>query len=568
MLATPDAGAYVLVDGNACLRSVLVSDSELRCEGIHAFASSAEIKVRVIQAPTLCTLDAQGRVTLEGTLGVLRRLQRIGLLVGGSTSDGRGFLATAASSSSQAMQAWHVSFDRPVRCVEASSTTGSVFAAGTFQSVTSFPDDTSSGIGTVGVGRHTRVGYILSAQAVAARQSAPLPSALEHGLDGAVTGMVKITLDVSSGSGASTQDSNIRKEWLMVVGSFTSAFHKSSRRRATATAGSTRSSSMVVKGAGLMLWGPPLDPLNSLTNEPEESSWQEVGGEGMPEGAMTAVAIFTGSVSRNGTSQEASTLIFVAGRFQSVGSSGSGMKYDARVHQEAGGLMVLDWRARQWGPLCGVVKRSSSTADASGSPGSAVETSQGCGVRGGDIVAISIVDDTLGAYEVVVGGTFSQAGGGGGAGGVQNTRAIALWNRGTWRSVGSFDGKGCVWALARLGTSLYVGGSFSSINGKPFDNLAMYSGGAWSEVGGGVEGTVFALAVAHAAFLLVGGEFSAAGTTLDRYGLPLANLVRWLPDQREWQSVVVARQSSSELSTPDITESLGAPGVVFVIRAD
>ena len=96
----------------------------------------------------------------------------------------------------------------------------------------------------------------------------------------------------------------------------------------------------------------------------------------------------------------------------------------------------------------------------------------------------------------------------------------------------------------------------------------MYSGGAWSEVGGGVEGTVFALAVAHAAFLLVGGEFSAAGTTLDRYGLPLANLVRWLPDQREWQSVVVARQSSSELSTPDITESLGAPGVVFVIRAD
>ena len=138
--------------------------------------------------------------------------------------------------------------------------------------------------------------------------------------------------------------------------------------------------------------------------------------------------------------------------------------------------MVLDWRARQWGPLCGVVKRSSSTADASGSQGqgSAVEKSQGCGVRGGDIVAISIVDDTLGAYEVVVGGTFSPAGGGGGAGGVQNTRAIALWNRGTWRSVGSFDGKGCVWALARLGTSLYVGGSFSSINGKPFDNLASW----------------------------------------------------------------------------------------------
>jgi hypothetical protein len=146
---------------------------------------------------------------------------------------------------------------------------------------------------------------------------------------------------------------------------------------------------------------------------------------------------------------------------------------------------------------------------------------------------------------VVVGGTFSQAGGGGGTWGVQNTRAIALWNRGTWRRVGSVDGKGCVWALARL-----------------------YSGGAWSEVGGGVEGTVFALAVAHAAFLLVGGEFTAAGRTLDRYGLPLVNLVRWLPDQREWQSVVVARQSSSELSTPDITERLGAPGVIFVIRAE
>ncbi len=209
-----------------------------------------------------------------------------------------------------------------------------------------------------------------------------------------------------------------------MVGSFTSAFHTSSRRRATATAGSTRSSSMVVKSAVLMLWGPPLDPLNSLNNEPEESSWQEMGGEGMPEGAMTAIAICTDSVSRNRTTQEASTLIFVTS-------------------------------------ICGVVKRSSSAADASGSPSSAVETSQGCLVQSGDIVAISIVDDTLGAYEVVVGGTFSQAGGGGGAGGVQNTRAIALWNRGTWRRVGSVDGKGCVGALALL-----------------------YSGGAWSELGG------------------------------------------------------------------------------------
>ena len=43
-------------------------------------------------------------------------------------------------------------------------------------------------------------------------------------------------------------------------------------------------------------------------------------------------------------------------------------------------------------------------------------------------------------------------------------------------------GQGSIWAFARIGRVLYAGGSFKSINGKPFENLASFVSGSWSEV--------------------------------------------------------------------------------------
>ena len=39
-----------------------------------------------------------------------------------------------------------------------------------------------------------------------------------------------------------------------------------------------------------------------------------------------------------------------------------------------------------------------------------------------------------------------------------------------------------MWAFARIGRVLYVGGSFTSINGEPYENLASFVSGIWSQV--------------------------------------------------------------------------------------
>lgn len=48
----PLPGTYVMVDGQACEESELISDSEVRCHGFLPFARSAEVKVRVLEPPS------------------------------------------------------------------------------------------------------------------------------------------------------------------------------------------------------------------------------------------------------------------------------------------------------------------------------------------------------------------------------------------------------------------------------------------------------------------------------------------------------------------------------------
>ena len=165
--------------------------------------------------------------------------------------------------------------------------------------------------------------------------------------------------------------------------------------------------------------------------------------------------------------------------------------------------------------------------------------------------------------EVVVGGTFTFAGSVR-DGGVPGTRALAAWSGRAWHSLGVFDPKASVRALARLGRVLYVGGSFTAINGHRYDNLARFVSGVWSNVGGGVRGTVFSLAalatsasLSQGASLLVGGDISAVGQrmegrsegdssyrwattrTADRHGYPIGNLVRWSEEEADWDSLLL-----------------------------
>ena len=549
MLAEPPAvGVYVLVAGQPCHTSVLVSDSEVHCVGFDPFPSTALINVRVVEQEPH---DPNARIVREATLGDAQPLSRIELIVGGSTRDGRGFVATSGSGYTSLLRLWQVTPDRSVRSLTATSASGSVYVGGTFQSVSSPLQAARAG----GAGRKQRAAYVLSAAGTdGGGFGAPAASTLGHGLDGAVTGMVKVA------AGA--------REWLLVAGSFVSAFRKH-LPSVTATRAEPRRA--VVKSGGLMLWGPRIDWSRShdsgVSYPPSEQqdTWQEVGGLHAPRGAMTALAVFylRGVAAGTDSAGTDRPLVFVAGRFSSSSSS-----------QSPGGLLMLDWVEGVWSGLCGAVD-SSAAANTSAAAGGFAAKAQGCGVRGGDVLAISVAEaegadalwgdceSMLCRVEVVVGGTFTFAGSVR-DGGVPGTRALAAWSGRAWHSLGVFDPKASVRALARLGRVLYVGGSFTAINGHRYDNLARFVSGVWSNVGGGVRGTVFSLAalatsasLSQGASLLVGGDISAVGQrmegrsegdssyrwattrTADRHGYPIGNLVRWSEEEADWDSLLL-----------------------------
>jgi hypothetical protein len=102
------------------------------------------------------------------------------------------------------------------------------------------------------------------------------------------------------------------------------------------------------------------------------------------------------------------------------------------------------------------------------------------------------------------------------AGGV-SAKYIAQWNGSSWSALGS-GMNGEVTALAVSGNTLYAGGNFSMAGGVPANGIAQWNGSSWSALGSGVgsvmtNGSVSAL-VLSGSTLYVGGNFSSAGTNL------------------------------------------------------
>ncbi len=78
-----------------------------------------------------------------------------------------------------------------------------------------------------------------------------------------------------------------------------------------------------------------------------------------------------------------------------------------------------------------------------------------------------------------------------------------------WSALGAGT-NGTVFALAVIGTDLYVGGNFSLAGGEPASRIAKWDGSSWSALGTGVNGDVYAL-TAIGTELYVGGNFTTAG---------------------------------------------------------
>ena len=119
-----------------------------------------------------------------------------------------------------------------------------------------------------------------------------------------------------------------------------------------------------------------------------------------------------------------------------------------------------------------------------------------------------------------VGGTFTTAGG------VTATN-IAMWDGSKWSTLGSgIDGP--VYALAVSGTNIYAGGLFTTAGGVTASNVAKWNGSTWSALGNGTGGTVSALALSGTV-LYVGGTFTTAGS------VSVSNIAKW--DGSTWSDL-------------------------------
>lgn len=127
---------------------------------------------------------------------------------------------------------------------------------------------------------------------------------------------------------------------------------------------------------------------------------------------------------------------------------------------------------------------------------------------------------------LVAGGDFLFAGG-------TAVRGIARWDGTTWQPLGSGVANGTlpayVYDLALYGGDLVAVGFFQSAGGVPAANVARWDGLAWSAFGGGVNGSVNAVAAAADGSLWVGGSFSQAG------GGPANHVARW--DGSAWSAL-------------------------------
>ncbi|MFN2425553.1 MAG: dockerin type I repeat-containing protein [Candidatus Binatia bacterium] len=116
--------------------------------------------------------------------------------------------------------------------------------------------------------------------------------------------------------------------------------------------------------------------------------------------------------------------------------------------------------------------------------------------------ALVVMDDGLYA-----GGRFSTIG-------AVEARNIARWNGIEWTAVGAgTDDR--IWALHALDGKLFAGGEFENVFGNeeestPALHIAAWDGAAWSALGAGVDGNVYALGQ-FAGELVAGGAFLNAG---------------------------------------------------------
>ena len=126
-----------------------------------------------------------------------------------------------------------------------------------------------------------------------------------------------------------------------------------------------------------------------------------------------------------------------------------------------------------------------------------------------------VTSDAVG--NVYIGGSFTVVNG-------VPASGIAKWDGAAWSAIGTgVEAFGVVRAIAVSGNDVYIGGGFASAGGVPAKNVAKWNGTSWSALGAGLGGgthVVEAVAL-FGSDVFIGGSFNTAD------GSPASGFVRW-----------------------------------------
>lgn len=190
-----------------------------------------------------------------------------------------------------------------------------------------------------------------------------------------------------------------------------------------------------------------------------------------------------------------------------------------------------------------------------------------------------LIDDmALGDDGLYVSGRFTTVDG-------QTSYHVTRWDGATWHEVGGSVGRpgmGLTHTMYLDGTRLYVGGMFECvgcrigattpdgqyIDGIPANNVAVWDGSKWDNLGGGTDRAVRDIVVAPNGDVYIAGEFTRVG------GISARGVARW--DGTQWHDVAggVNNHASSlqfignDLYVGGIFTTAGRQAMNFVARWD
>lgn len=159
--------------------------------------------------------------------------------------------------------------------------------------------------------------------------------------------------------------------------------------------------------------------------------------------------------------------------------------------------------------------------------------------------------------DLICGGSFTSVGNN------QTANRIVRYNSsGTFTAMGTGIDQGQVNALAVLSSTLYVGGTFTSIGASTVNRLARWNGTNWNTVGAGCSGPVNVL-LARTNDIVLGGNFTSPGnsiaswngTTFGTFGAGITGGNATVNAAVTWSNVLVAAGNFTTAGALDVPVS-------------